>query len=63
LNFSKKNKYVANWIAQVLTSEVMDENYRGTQRIRKHGEHIKKSDAKCFTQLMGIIKKKANRFL
>ena len=25
-------------IAQTLTNEVMDENYRGTPRINKHGE-------------------------
>ena len=25
-------------VAKILTDEVMDENYRGTQRISKHGE-------------------------
>jgi len=30
-------------IAHALTSEVMDENYRGTQRIKKHGLRVMKT--------------------
>jgi len=29
-------------IAHVLTNEVMDENYRGTRRINKHGRRVNK---------------------
>tara|TARA_R110000824_G_scaffold52052_7_gene144693 strand:+ start:1792 stop:1992 length:201 start_codon:yes stop_codon:yes gene_type:complete len=33
-----KNKIPTKELAKILASEVMDENYRGTKRIAKHGE-------------------------
>ena len=42
-------------IAHALTSEVMDENYRGTSRINKHGLSINKSQT-IWNRLIKITK-------
>ena len=48
-------------IAHVLTNEVMDENYRGTRRIKKHGLRLDTNSQtmwKRFLQTTNIILKK-----
>ena len=47
-------------IAQTLTNEVMDENYRGTPRINKHGEtrSSKNNSLKKISRFIGKLFKK-----
>ena len=50
-------------IAHALTNEVMDENYRGTQRIKKHGYRAIKTQTmwkKLTSVTKTIIKKYVN---
>ena len=49
-------------IAHALTSEVMDENYRGAQRIKKHGFRITQTQT-MWHKLIQITKAIINKYV
>ena len=49
-------------IAHALASEVMDENYRGTQRIKKHGLSITQTQT-MWNKLIKITKTIINKYV